>query len=453
MNAKEYVDSILKYIKHSSPGQEEFYQATNEVLESLIPLLSEEKKFYEHAILERLVVPERTIVFKVVWVDDSGKVNVNFGYRVQFNSTLGPYKGGLRFHPSVNLGIIKFLGFEQIFKNALTNLNIGGAKGGSNFDPKGKSDNEIMRFCQSFMNELYRHIGERKDVPAGDIGVGAKEIGYLYGQYKKLTGTFEGTLTGKGTAWGGSLGRKEATGYGSVYFAENFLNLHNIDIKGKRCAVSGAGNVAIYTMQKLKDLGAIVISCSDSKGTIYDKNGIDIKTVKAIKEVNRGSLEEYATLHKSANYIPLHKYPQGGHAVWSLDCDIAFPSATQNELTVVDAKNLANNGCILVNEGANMPTTPDAIEYLKANGVLFAPAKAANAGGVAVSQLEMAQNAAMVHYSFAEIDTKLYTIMKNIFNTAYETSKEFNAKGDLQLGANIAAFRRVANAMIDMGAV
>jgi glutamate dehydrogenase (NADP+) len=453
MDAKNYTENVLNYIQECSPGQSEFYQATSEVLKSLEPLLREEKSYHENAILERLVVPERTIVFRVVWIDDSGKVNVNFGYRVQFNSTLGPYKGGLRFHPSVNLGIIKFLGFEQIFKNALTNLNIGGAKGGSNFDPKGKSNNEIMRFCQSFMNELYRHIGERKDVPAGDIGVGAKEIGYLYGQYKKLTGNFEGTLTGKGAAWGGSLGRKEATGYGSVYFAENFLNLYNIDIKGKRCAVSGAGNVAIYTMEKLKSLGAVPISCSDSKGTIYDKNGIDIKTIQAIKEVNRGSLEEYAALHRSAEYIPLHNYPKGAHAVWSLPCGIAFPSATQNELNLADAKNLVKNGCILVNEGANMPTTPDAIEYLKANGVLFSPAKAANAGGVAVSQLEMAQNASMIHYSFAEVDTKLYTIMKDIFKTAYDTSVEFNAKGDLQIGANIAAFRRVANAMIDMGAV
>jgi len=453
MNAKEYTKEVLRYIKEYAKGQEEFYQASSEVLDSLIPLLDEEKKYQQNSILERLVMPERTIVFRVVWVDDSGKVNVNVGYRVQFNSTLGPYKGGLRFHPSVNLGIIKFLGFEQIFKNALTSLNIGGAKGGSNFNPKGKSDNEIMRFCQSFMNELYRHIGERKDVPAGDIGVGAREIGYLYGQYKKLTGTFEGTLTGKGTSWGGSLGRKEATGYGSVYFAENFLNINNIDIKGKTCAVSGAGNVAIYTIEKLKALGAIPITCSDSRGTIYDKNGIDIKTLKAIKEVNRGSLEEYAKLHRSAKYIPLHNYPKDAHAVWSIPCDIAFPSATQNELNLLDAKNLVKNGCILVNEGANMPTTPEAIEYLKANGILFSPAKAANAGGVAVSQLEMAQNASMTRWSFAEVDTQLYTIMKNIFNTAYETSIEFNKKGDLQIGANIAGFRRVADAMIDMGAV
>jgi len=453
MNAQDYTKDVLDYLKECAPGQDEFYQATSEVLDSLTPLLQEDKKYYEHSILERLVIPERSIIFRVVWVDDSGKANVNFGYRVQFNSTLGPYKGGLRFHPSVNLGIIKFLGFEQIFKNALTNLNIGGAKGGSNFDPKGKSDNEIMRFCQSFMNELYRHIGEHKDVPAGDIGVGAKEIGYLFGQYKKLTGNFEGTLTGKGTAWGGSLGRKQATGYGSVYFAENFLNLNDQDIKGKICAVSGAGNVAIYTIEKLKALGAVPVTCSDSKGTIYDKNGIDVKTLKAIKEVNRGSLEEYAKLHRGAQYIPLHNYPQGGHAVWSIPCDIAFPSATQNELTLTDAKNLVKNGCMLVNEGANMPTTPEAIEYLKANGILFSPAKAANAGGVAVSQLEMAQNASMTHWSFAEVDTKLYTIMKNIFETAHESSKEFNMPGDLQAGANIAGFKRVADAMIDMGAV
>jgi len=453
MEAKKYTQSILRYVQECAPGQDEFYQAVEEVFDSLVPLLQEEKKYEEHAILERLVLPERSIIFRVVWVDDSGKVNVNFGYRVQFNSTIGPYKGGLRFHPSVNLGIIKFLGFEQTFKNALTGLNIGGAKGGSNFDPKGKSDNEIMRFCQSFMNELYRHIGDRKDIPAGDIGVGKREIGYLFGQYKKLTGSHEGILTGKGIAWGGSLGRVQATGYGVVYFAENILNYYQKSFKGLKCAVSGSGNVAIHTIEKLKALGAIPITCSDSKGTIIDKNGIDVKTLKAIKEVHRGSLEEYAKLHPSAQYIPLHSYPKDAHAVWSVECDAAFPCATQNELNLNDAKNLVKNGCFLVCEGANMPSTPDAIEYLKTNGVIFAPAKAANAGGVAVSQLEMAQNASMQRWSFAEVDTKLQGIMKSIFENSLQAANDFGFKNDLQIGANIAGFKRVADSMIDMGAV
>ncbi|NPA28252.1 MAG: NADP-specific glutamate dehydrogenase [Epsilonproteobacteria bacterium] len=453
MNAIEYIKKILTYIKEHSPGQSEFYQATSEVLNSLTPLLNEEKKYMQNSILEQLVVPDRTIIFKVPWIDDSGKINVNIGYRVQFNSTLGPYKGGLRFHKSVNLGIVKFLGFEQIFKNSLTNLNIGGAKGGSNFNPKGKSDYEIMRFCQSFMNELYRHIGERVDVPAGDIGVGEREIGYLYGQYKRLTGRYEGTLTGKGIAWGGSFGRKEATGYGAVYFANNYLQKVGEDLKDKVAVVSGSGNVAIYAMEKLTHLGAKVVACSDSQGTIYDKDGIDIKTLKAIKEVDRKSLSEYAKLHPKATYIPLHKYPKGGHAIWDIPCQIAMPCATQNELNLFDAKNLVKNGCIMVNEGANMPTTPEAIEYLKANNALFGPAKAANAGGVAVSQLEMAQNASMVRWSFAEVDTKLQTIMKNIFNLVYNTAKEYGFEGDLQRGANIAAFKRVADSMIDLGAV
>ncbi len=450
---KNYIKKILDDIKKVSPGQDEFYQAVSEVLETLLPLLEEEKKYRENAILERIVIPERTIIFRVVWVDDSHEVRTNLGYRVQFSSTLGPYKGGLRFHPTVNLGIVKFLGFEQIFKNALTGLNIGAAKGGSNFDPKGKSDTEIMRFCQAFMGELYRHIGLIKDVPAGDIGVGAKEIGYLYGQYKKLTGHFEGALTGKGIGWGGSLGRKEATGYGVVYFAENLLNSIGDEIKGKVCAVSGAGNVAIYTIEKLLSMGAVPVTCSDSKGTIYHKKGIDLKTLKAIKEVNKESLEKYAQLHSDAQYIPLHNYPKGAHAVWSIPCDIAIPCATQNELNLKDAKTLVSNGCKMVCEGANMPTTPDAIDYLRKNGILFAPAKAANAGGVAVSQLEMAQNASMQNWSFTEVDKKLFAIMKEIFNKAYSVSKEFKREGDLIFGANIAGFRRVADAMIDQGAV
>ncbi len=450
---KIYTERILNQIKAQSPGQNEFYQAAREVFMTLEPLLRVEKKYEEYGILERMVIPERTIIFRVVWLNDAGKPQTNLGYRVQFNSALGPYKGGIRFHPTVNLGIVKFLGFEQIFKNSLTGLQIGGAKGGSNFDPKGKSEREIMGFCQSFMNELYRHIGHTKDVPAGDIGVGAKEIGFMYGQYRKLTANFEGVLTGKSISWGGSFARKEATGYGSVYFAENILNKYGKEIRGKKCAVSGAGNVAIYTIEKLHSMGAIPVSCSDSKGTIYHPDGIDINSLKAIKEVGKQSLEHYAAIHKDARYIPLHKYPQGGHAVWTLPCDIAFPSATQNELTLIDAKNLVKNGCILVNEGANMPTTPEAIDYLRRNGVYFGPAKAANAGGVAVSQLEMAQNASMQKWTFAEVDTKLYDIMKNIFDTAYSTSEEFGSEGDLLTGANIAGFRKVADAMIDQGAV
>ena len=453
MDVKSYTENVLKFIKECSPGQDEFYQASTEVFESLIPILQEDKRYQDNSILERIIMPERTIIFRVTWIDDSGKIQTNLGYRVQFNSALGPYKGGLRFHPSVNLGIIKFLGFEQIFKNALTGLGIGGGKGGSNFNPKGKSDAEINRFCQAFMSELYRHIGTTRDIPAGDIGVGAREIGYLFGQYKLLTANFEGVMTGKGVGWGGSFGRKEATGYGSVYFAEHILNRHDNQLKGKICCVSGAGNVATYTIEKLKSMGAIPVTCSDSRGTIYHPKGIDIKTLKAIKEVGRESLEKYAELHPDSTYIPVHKYPEGGHAVWSIPCDIAFPSATQNELTLIDAKNLVKNGCILVNEGANMPTTPQALSYLKENKILFAPAKAANAGGVAVSQLEMAQNASMQHWSFAEVDTKLFAIMKSIFETADETAKEFGQEGNLLMGANIAGFRRVADAMIDEGAV
>jgi glutamate dehydrogenase (NADP+) len=453
MSAHKYIQSVLHKIQICSPGQIEFYQASEEVLHSLLPLLEEEPKYIDHNILKQIVIPERTIIFRVVWIDDSGKAQTNLGYRVQFSSTLGPYKGGLRFHPSVNLGIIKFLGFEQIFKNALTGLSIGGAKGGSNFDPKGKSDNEIMRFCQSYMNELYRHIGQTHDVPAGDIGVGAREIGYLFGQYKKLTGRFEGILTGKNLRWGGSKTRTEATGYGSVYFAENILNQYDMELNGKTCTVSGSGNVAIYTIEKLKSMGALPVTCSDSRGAIHHPAGINLETLKAIKEIRRGSLEEYAKLHPDAEYIPLHSYPEGGHAVWSIPCDVAFPSATQNELTLVDAKHLVSNGCRLVNEGANMPTTPEAIAYLQKHGVFFGPAKAANAGGVAVSQLEMAQNASMEHWSFSEVDTRLFGIMKNIYETARDTAEEFGDPGNLIAGANIAGFKKVADAMIDQGAV
>lgn len=453
MPVSQKIEEILNYIQMCSPGQEEFYQATHEVLQSLIPLLEQDNRYLEHNILESIVVPERSIIFRVNWVDDTGKRLTNVGYRVQFSSAIGPYKGGLRFHPNVNLGIIKFLGFEQIFKNALTGLQIGGAKGGSNFDPKGKSDNEIMRFCQAFMSELYKHIGNQRDVPAGDIGVGAREIGYLFGQYKKLTGEFQGILTGKGLNWGGSKLRKEATGYGSVYFAENFLKVYEKDLKDKRCTVSGSGNVAIYTIEKLYDVGATPVSCSDSRGTIYHEKGIDLASLKAVKEIHQKSLEEYAILHPDAIYTGTAHYPENGHAVWHIPCDVAFPSATQNELTLVDAQKLVENGCILVNEGANMPTTPEAIEYLRLRGVLFAPGKAANSGGVATSQLEMSQNASMSNWSSEEVDIKLRTIMQTVFKTAYDTSVEFGFEGDLVKGANIAGFRKVADSMIDQGSV
>ncbi len=453
MTSAEKVEKVLNSIKACSPGQNEFYQASQEVLYSLLPLLNEDSRYIKYNILERIVVPERTIIFRVNWLDDNGKIQTNLGYRVQFSSTLGPFKGGLRFHPSVNLGIIKFLGFEQVFKNSLTGLGIGGGKGGSNFDPKGKSENEIMKFCQAFMNELYRHIGKHTDIPAGDIGVGAKEIGYLFGQYKKINNEFDGILTGKSINWGGSRVRKEATGYGSVYFAENFLNNNDKTIKGKTCTISGSGNVATYTIEKLYDMGAIPITCSDSKGTIYHKAGIDLATLKAVKEINKQSLEAYAVLHPDCKYIPLSSYPKGGHAVWHIPCDVAFPSATQNELTLVDTKALLKNGCILVNEGANMPTTPEALEFIRQNNILFSPAKAANAGGVATSQLEMSQNASMEQWTFEEVDIKLKQIMRNIFNIAYDTAKEFDCKGDLITGANIAGFRKVANSMIEQGAV
>ncbi len=453
MSVELHIEKILKNIKISSPGQNEFYQAVHEVLYSLVPLLEEEEKYDIQNILERITVPERTIIFRINWVDDNGIIQTNLGYRVQFNSAIGPYKGGLRFHPSVNLGIIKFLGFEQIFKNALTGLQIGGAKGGSNFDPKGKSDNEIMRFCQALMSELYKHIGETKDVPAGDIGVGAREIGYLFGQYKKLTGNFEGVLTGKAINWGGSNARKEATGYGSVYFADNVLKKYEKTLEGKICSISGSGNVAIYTIEKLYDMGAIPVSCSDSKGTIYHEKGIDINSLKAIKEVNHQSLEVYAQINPDAVYTAISHYPKGRHMTWDIPCDIAFPSATQNELNLEDARVLVANGCMLINEGANMPTTPDAMAYLKKHNILFGPGKAANAGGVTTSQLEMSQNASMARWSFEEVDIKLRQIMRNIFETAYETSKEFGCEGDLIAGANIAGFRKVADSMIDQGSV
>ncbi|MBL0686284.1 MAG: NADP-specific glutamate dehydrogenase [Sulfurospirillum sp.] len=453
MSVHKYIAKVMKTTMESTPGQTEFYQAVEEVLSTLEPILKAEPKYDQYNILERIVIPERQILFRVTWMDDANKIQTNIGYRVQFNSAIGPYKGGLRFHQNVNLGIIKFLGFEQIFKNSLTGLAIGGGKGGSNFNPKGKSDGEIMRFCQSFMIELSKHIGETRDVPAGDIGVGGREIGYMFGEYKRVTGNFEGILTGKGINWGGSLTRTEATGFGSVYFAENILNKQNDSLKDKVATVSGSGNVAIYTIQKLYDMNAKPVTCSDSRGMIYDKNGINLDTLKLIKEIQRSSLEEYILIHKDATYLPIHKYPQGANAVWAVPCDIAFPSATQNELNLKDMKNLYKNGCKLVCEGANMPTTPEAIEFMLEKKMLFGPAKAANAGGVATSQLEMSQNASMQKWSFAEVDGKLRKIMKSIFDLSYETSKEFEHEGNLMIGANIAGFKKVADSMIDQGAV
>jgi glutamate dehydrogenase (NADP+) len=448
-----YVQDTLAALRRTSPAQDEFYQAVEEILLSLRPLLDRDPRYRANNIIDRIVEPERQIMFRVTWIDDKGHIHVNKGYRIQFNSTLGPYKGGLRFHPSVNAGIIKFLGFEQIFKNALTGLAIGGAKGGSNFDPKGKSDNEIMRFCQSFMTELYRHIGPTIDVPAGDIGVGAREIGYLYGQYKRLTGSYDGVLTGKGLKWGGSLVRKEATGYGAVYLAENMLRAKKESLEGRVCTVSGAGNVAIYTIEKLYQLGAIPVTVSDSGGMIYHSSGINLDTLKRIKEVDRVSLDAYLKEHPDAVYTPAERYPEGRNPVWSIPCEAAFPSATQNELNGEDAAELVRNGCKLVCEGANMPSTPEAIDVFLEAKIAFGPGKAANAGGVATSQLEMSQNASMHQWSFEEVDRRLREIMANIYVSISETAAEFGEPGNFVLGANIAGFRKVADAMIEQGAV
>lgn len=448
-----YIHNTIAQLKHTSPAQCEFYQAVEEVLESLEPILENVSKYQKNAIIQRLVEPERQIMFRVPWLDDNGNIQVNKGYRIEFNSSLGPYKGGLRFHPSVNASIIKFLGFEQIFKNALTGLPIGGGKGGANFDPKDRSDAEIMRFCQSFMNELYRHIGPTTDVPAGDIGVGAREIGYMFGQYKRLTGRYDGAFTGKSLLWGGSLVRKEATGYGAVYFANYMLQARDDSLQGKRCLVSGAGNVAIYAMEKLYQLGATPITCSDSTGTLYHEAGIDLSLVKQLKEGERASLSRYLEKHSDAQYIAVADYPSDGHAVWRFAADAAFPCATQNELCGSDAQALINNGCILVSEGANMPSTKAAVDVFIEAKIAYGPGKAANAGGVATSQLEMAQNASMQSWTFEEVDTKLQQIMKNIFETASNTAAEFGEPSNLVLGANIAAFRRVADAMIEQGVV
>lgn len=442
-----YVDEVLEYVNKKDYNEKEFLQAVGEVLNSLRPVIdANEEKFRKVALLERLIEPERILRFRVPWIDDKGQVHVNRGYRVQFNSAIGPYKGGLRLHPSVNLGIVKFLGFEQIFKNSLTGLPIGGGKGGSDFDPKGKSDREIMMFCQSFMTELCKVIGADTDVPAGDIGTGAREIGYMFGQYKRIRGTYEGVLTGKGLSYGGSLARTEATGYGLLYFTEEMLKCNGIDIKGKTVCVSGSGNVAIYAVEKAEMLGANVVTVSDSTGWIYDKDGIDVALLKEVKEVKRARLTEYAAARPSAEY---HE----GRGLWQIKCDIALPCATQNELLLDDAKMLVENGCIAVAEGANMPTTLEATKYLQQNGVMFAPGKAANAGGVATSALEMSQNSERISWTFEKVDKKLKDIMVNIYHNVDDAAKKYNLDGDYVSGANIAGFEKVADAMMAQGIV
>lgn len=442
-----YVDDVYSRVVEQNPSQPEFHQAVKEVLESLRPVIeSDEEKYRKEALLERLTTPDRQILFRVSWVDDNGQVQVNNGYRVQFNNAIGPYKGGLRLHPSVYLGIIKFLGFEQVFKNALTSLPIGGAKGGSDFDPKGKSDREVMAFCQSFMTELYKYVGADVDVPAGDIGTGAREVGYLFGQYKRLKSTYEGVLTGKGLTFGGSLARTEATGYGLLYLVEELLKDHGKDLKDKVVTVSGAGNVAIYAIEKAQQLGAKVVTCSDSNGWVYDPEGINVELLKDVKEVKRQRLTEYAARRESAQY---HE----GRGVWSVKADVALPCATQNELDLDDAKNLVANGVLAVCEGANMPTTLDATKYLQENGVLFVPGKASNAGGVAVSALEMSQNSERLSWSFEEVDGKLKYIMVNIYHNIDKAAKKYGLDGDYVAGANIAGFLKVAEAMEAQGVV
>ena len=446
-----YAQRVIEGLKQKYASEPVFLQAVEEVLMTLQPLLDKDAKYEKYKILERITEPERIISFRVEWVDDKGEIQVNRGYRVQYNSAIGPYKGGLRFHPSVTLGVLKFLGFEQIFKNSLTGLAIGGAKGGSDFDPKGKSDNEVMRFCQAFMTELYRHIGATIDVPAGDIGVGGREIGYMYGMYKRLTKHYEGVLTGKNLLFGGSLARTEATGYGVVYFAQNMLEDRGESLEGKVCAVSGAGNVATYCCEKLLQLGAKPVTVSDSRGMIYDPEGIKVDVLKQVKEVERASLTRYAELVPTAKHTPVAEYPEGRNAVWSVPCFAAFPCATQNELNLADADVLLKNGCKCVSEGANMPSTLDATNAFLKAGIAYGPAKAANAGGVATSQLEMQQNAGMQSWTFDTVDGKLKDIMGNIFRNASETANEFNNPGNLVLGANIAGFRKVADAMIAQG--
>ena len=442
-----YVDEVIAKVVEQNPSEPEFHQAVKEVLESLrVVIEANEEKYRKDALLERMVNPERQFKFRVPWVDDKGQVQVNTGYRVQFTSAIGPYKGGIRLHPSVNIGIIKFLGFEQVFKNSLTGLPIGGGKGGSDFDPKGKSDREVMAFCQSFMTELCKYIGADTDVPAGDIGTGAREIGYMFGQYKRIRGLYEGVLTGKGLSYGGSLARTEATGYGLLYLTQELLKLNGIELAGKTVCVSGAGNVAIYAIEKAQQLGAKVVTASDSTGWVYDPDGIDVAALKEIKEVKRARLTEYK------NYRPNAEYHEG-RGVWSVKCDVALPCATQNELLIDDAKQLAANGCLAVCEGANMPTTMDATEYLQKNGVIFAPGKAANAGGVATSALEMTQNSERLSWTFEEVDAKLQGIMVNICHNMVDAAERYGMKGNYVAGANIAGFEKVVDAMNAQGIV
>jgi glutamate dehydrogenase (NADP+) len=447
MNPHSYVQYVLEVLKQRNGGSPLFFQAAEEILHSLIPVFEANNQFKQAGLLERICEPERQIVFRVVWQDDTGKTQVNRGFRVQFNSALGPYKGGIRFHSTVDIDTIKFLAFEQIFKNSLTGLQMGGGKGGSDFNPKGRSDNEIMRFCQSFMTELFRHIGDKNDVPAGDIGVGGREIGYMFGQYKRLVNRFEGgVLTGKDVRWGGSLARKEATGYGCVYFAQEMLSTRGDSLRGKKCVVSGSGNVAIYAMEKLIQSGAIPVACSDSDGYIYDAGGIDLVLVKELKEVKRARISEYLKTRKNAQY-------KAGGTIWDVPCDAAFPCATQNELSAESAKTLIANGCKLVSEGANMPTERAGVIIFQKSNVLFGPGKAANAGGVAVSGLEMQQNASWAHWSFDEVDARLRNIIHSIHSRALECAQEYGCPGDYVAGANIGGFLRLAEAMMAYGLV
>lgn len=449
----DYIEKVLDVVKEKDGDEKEFLQAVREVYAALEPVINNHPEMEQNAILERMCEPERLIIFRVPWVDDNGKININRGYRVQFSSLIGPYKGGLRFHPTVNRSIIKFLGFEQVFKNALTGLPIGGAKGGSDFDPKGKSDNEVMRFCQSFMTELYRHIGQDVDVPAGDIGVGSREIGYLFGQYKRIKDAYEGgVLTGKGLSYGGSLARTEATGYGLIYFMREMLkNNGNNSFEGKTVTISGSGNVAIYACEKAVQLGARVVAMSDSDGCIYDKYGIELRDIKRIKEVDRGRIKEYLNNHKEAVYTEATS--ENPFPIWSIKTDIALPCATQNEINLDSAKILVKNGVVAIGEGANMPTSLDAIDYFLANGILVAPAKAANAGGVATSAIEMSQNSMRFYYTFEEVDKKLENIMKNIFYSCKESAEKYGLKNNYVAGANIASFLKLSQAMIEQGVV
>ena len=445
---KKYVESVLELVKQRDPDQPEFHNTVKEVLTTIVPVLEKNPKYAEAKILERMVEPERVITFRVPWQNDKGEIQINRGYRVQMNSAIGPYKGGLRFHPSVNLSILKFLAFEQVFKNSLTSLPIGGGKGGSDFDPKGKSDNEVMRFCQSFMTELFRHIGPHTDVPAGDIGVGGREIGFLYGQYKRIRDAYDdAVLTGKGLTYGGSLTRTEATGYGLLYFVKNMFADKNDSIKGKTVVISGAGNVAIYAIQKAQEFGAKVVTCSDSNGYVYDPEGIKLDVVKQIKEVERGRIKEYAAR------VPSAEYHEGCKGVWTVKCDVALPCATQSELDLEAAKTLVANGVKLVAEGANMPSTLDAIDYFQKNGIMFGPAKAANAGGVATSALEMSQNSMRLSWTFEEVDAKLESIMTNIYKNAKANAEKYGDPDNLVMGANIAGFVKVADAMMAQGLV